>query len=117
LPLVAVAVGLALNGIRIEELWSAATAYAVLWLGFAPAPRLLGYNRAGDYSYGTYIYGFVIQQMIAALMPDVTPLEMISLSLPLAVLAGALSWYLVERPAIALRRFTRSATTTTPVAL
>jgi hypothetical protein len=51
----AVALGLAHHG--VEELWSAATAYGVLCLGFTPAPALLAYNKAGDFSYGTYIYG------------------------------------------------------------
>jgi peptidoglycan/LPS O-acetylase OafA/YrhL len=103
LALVLAAAIAAAAGYRLEELWSLAVAYGVLWLGFAPAPALLAYNRAGDYSYGTYIYGFVVQQIVAALVPGITPAGMIALSLPLAIGCGAASWYLVERPALRLR--------------
>lgn len=98
------AAGTALAGIGIEELWSAAVAYAVLWLGFAPGKTLLAYNRLGDYSYGTYIYGFPVQQTVAAALPNIAPLAMTALSLPAAIALGALSWHFVERPALNLRK-------------
>jgi peptidoglycan/LPS O-acetylase OafA/YrhL len=113
LVLAGMAVGLALEGIRIEELWDIATGYGVLWLGFSAPTALLAYNRAGDYSYGTYIYGFLVQQIIAAFLPNATPAVMILLALPLAILCGALSWYVVERPVLTLRRFARDASTQT----
>lgn len=98
----AVALGLAHHG--VEELWSAATAYGVLCLGFTPAPALLAYNKAGDFSYGTYIYGFPVGQTCAALIPGIGVPLLIALSLPVSILCGALSWKFVEKPALELRK-------------
>jgi peptidoglycan/LPS O-acetylase OafA/YrhL len=94
---------LIVTGHGVQELWSVAVAYCVLWLGFARAPALLAYNKLGDYSYGTYIWGFPVGQVLAALIPGIGVAAMIALSLPLGVLCGALSWFCVERPALKLR--------------
>jgi peptidoglycan/LPS O-acetylase OafA/YrhL len=104
LALFAAAFALIVTGHGIEELWSVAIAYGVLWLGFARAPALLPYNKLGDFSYGTYIWGFPAGQVVAALSPGIGIPAMIALTLPLGVLCGALSWYCVERPALELRK-------------
>lgn len=56
----------------------------------------------GDYSYGVYIYGFVIQQCVASQQRNPNPHWNLLVSLPLALGAGVVSWHLVERPAMAL---------------
>lgn len=102
--LVCVATIPTLLGHPIDELWSIALAYAGLWLGFLHAPTLNRYNRLGDYSYGTYIYAWPIQQMLAASLPGIAPLQMMPIALLAAFACGALSWHLVEKPALQLRR-------------
>ncbi|MER5373865.1 acyltransferase [Streptomyces sp. NPDC002553] len=81
-----------------------AFAYALLWL----AIRLPGaFRRIGtrnDYSYGIYIYGFLVQQALAVagctrFGLTVYFLLTMALTLPLAVA----SWHLVERPALRLK--------------
>lgn len=104
LGLIVLAAGLGAIGLGIEELWSLATAYGTLWLGFAPAPALLAYNRIGDFSYGTYIYGFLVGQVIAATIPGIGTAGMMALSLPISIACGAFSWIYVERPAMQLRK-------------
>lgn len=104
LILVAAALISAGLGHAADALWSIAVAYGILWLGFARAPRLLAFNRLGDFSYGTYIYGFPVQQIVCALLPGIALAPMIGLTLAGAVLCGILSWYMVERPALRLRR-------------
>jgi peptidoglycan/LPS O-acetylase OafA/YrhL len=106
LVLFVLAFALMVTGHGIEELWSLAVAYGVLWLGFAPAPALLAYNRIGDFSYGTYIYGFPAEQVIAAVLPGIGPVMMIVLGLPASILLGAFSWRFVDRPALVLRHMT-----------
>jgi len=69
--------------------------YLMLCLAYGPKiplPRWLE-----DYSYGMYLYGFPIQQEIALAYPDLSPAAMIGLSLPLSLLAGAISWHVVEK--------------------
>ncbi|QIL02015.1 acyltransferase [Sphingomonas sinipercae] len=104
LSLLVVAGGLAWTGSGVEEIWSAAIGYGVLCLGFMRAPLLLPFNQIGDFSYGTYIYGFMVQQSIAAVFPGIGLAGMIALAVPAAILCGALSWHFVERPAIDWRK-------------
>jgi peptidoglycan/LPS O-acetylase OafA/YrhL len=59
------------------------------------------FSRIGDLSYGTFLWGFVIQQMIVwSLGGAITPLELAAVSLPVSWCLGALSWHLIEKPAL-----------------
>lgn len=80
-------------------------------LSFALVPKgaLLAFNRLGDYSYGLYIYAFPIQQALVLLLPGMSPLRLLGLCFPLALLAALLSWHLVEKRALALKRETAQA--------
>jgi peptidoglycan/LPS O-acetylase OafA/YrhL len=77
--------------------------YALLAFGFQKSPGLEWYNKLGDYSYGTYIYAFPIQQTLASTFPRMSPIEMFLFAFPITVLMAVLSWKFVERPALALK--------------
>jgi peptidoglycan/LPS O-acetylase OafA/YrhL len=79
-------------------LWPLAYGMALSYLAL-----LLGYNRLGDYSYGTSIYAFPAQQTAAWLLPGISATEMIALTLPVRLLLAVLSWYLIESPALERR--------------
>ena len=83
----------------IEPVLALALAYGVFVIGYAKSPRLASYNQLGDYSYGTYVYAFPIQQMLAG-FGVVDPLANMTLALPATVFCAALSWYLIEAPAM-----------------
>lgn len=70
--------------------------YGAMWLGHLRLPALLAFNRLGDYSYGTYIYAFPVQQCVAALLPAWGPWQMTAVALPVTLLLAVLSWHLVE---------------------
>ena len=53
-----------------------------------------------DLSYGLYLYSFPIQQAVVAIAPGINGWMVLLWSLPLSVLAAAVSWYAVERPAL-----------------
>ena len=73
-----------------------AMAYAVFWFAFHPGIDLSRAARFGDFSYGTYLYAYVIQQMLVA--TTALPFAIfIALSMVLSLAAGAASWWLVER--------------------
>lgn len=73
-----------------------ALAYALFWLAFHPRIDLSHTARFGDFSYGTYLYAFPIQQMLVA--TTALPFALfVLLSLVLALAAGIVSWWLVER--------------------
>lgn len=64
-------------------------------------PALL---RRGDYSYGIYLYGWPIQQAVVALVPVRNTAQQVLLALPCIVLFAMVSWHLIERPILSLRR-------------
>jgi peptidoglycan/LPS O-acetylase OafA/YrhL len=81
--------------------FGAATAYGALWLAYTPV--LQGFNRAGDYSYGVYLYGFPCQQLVAHAWPGAGPWRMLALALPLALGCAIVSWHCIEQPFLRLK--------------
>ena len=79
--------------------FSAALSYNALYLGFAPFKKLLWYNRLGDFSYGTYVFAFPIQQLVASWGIS-SPHTNIVLALPIVLVMAALSWHFVEAPSL-----------------
>jgi peptidoglycan/LPS O-acetylase OafA/YrhL len=73
-----------------------ALAYLIFWFAFHPGIDLSQAARYGDFSYGTYLYAFVIQQMLlaATALPFAS---FIAASMGLSLVAGVGSWWLVER--------------------
>lgn len=86
-----------------------ALCHATFCLGFARIPVLARYNALGDYSYGTYIYAFPIQQM-AVIWGFGTPLTNLAVAVPLTLGCAILSWRLVEAPAMRFGRSRRFVT-------
>ena len=78
-------------------------AYVLFYIAYIPNGRIRKYNEVGDYSYGLYIYAFPIQQTVAALVPGVSVVSMISISAPATLFLAALSWHLLERRALGLK--------------
>lgn len=77
--------------------------YLTVYLGTANPPRSL-VTKAADYSYGVYLYGFVVQQTVMAAFPDLrTPYWNLAIAMPLAVVLAAASWHFIELPAMALK--------------
>jgi peptidoglycan/LPS O-acetylase OafA/YrhL len=96
------ALALLLHGTPLfREAFVVALTYWVFLLAYLPRGAVRTYNRLGDFSYGTYIYAFPVQQIVAALgIAD--PFLNIALALPLTLVCAILSWTLVEKPALAL---------------
>jgi peptidoglycan/LPS O-acetylase OafA/YrhL len=80
-----------------------ATGYGVLWLALAPALAGRLPDPAADLSYGTYLYGWPVQQALHALSPGATALALLAPSLAITLGVAALSWFLVEKPALRLK--------------
>jgi peptidoglycan/LPS O-acetylase OafA/YrhL len=73
--------------------------YAFFWLAFTFSfPR---FDAKGDYSYGTYIYAFPVQQALAlAGLQEEGLVLYFSASLVITVMLAVLSYRLVEAPAL-----------------
>jgi peptidoglycan/LPS O-acetylase OafA/YrhL len=84
----------------------AATAISVsvvVGVGFYTYGQITHWSQRTDISYGVYIYGWAVQQAVAAIWPDIAVIWHVLASLSLATLAGVVSWTLVERPAMRLK--------------
>jgi peptidoglycan/LPS O-acetylase OafA/YrhL len=82
------------------------TAYGALVLATLPLGALRRWTNRTDVSYGTYIYGWPVSQLLLHLWPGLSAWSLALASIPLAMGLGLLSWTLIERPALAwkLRR-------------
>ena len=104
--------GLNPNGLPRGALFAPLLAYVVLVAAYHPRLQWPMFNRAGDYSYGLYVYSFPLQQSLMERLPGLEPAGLFALSLPLGLGVAALSWHWLERPALALKsRFATSART------
>ena len=85
-----------------EYVFIAWLVYATFW--FAYVPNLHFFNRAGDYSYGLYIYAFPIGQALRQYIPDIQPMPLFGLTSLLTLVCAMLSWHFVEHPALRLKK-------------
>lgn len=84
------------------------TLYGTLYFAYCPQLKLPSWVQ--DYSYGIYLYAFPIQQVLAEAMPWAGPYWLMLAAVPASWLAGYVSWELVEKPALAMRkRFSKAS--------
>lgn len=57
-----------------------------------------------DYSYGIYLYAFFIQMTILHYTPDISATRLALISIPASWICGAISWHIVEKPCLSLKR-------------
>ena len=79
-------------------------------LAYLPKGPIRAANDWGDFSYGVYIYGFPIQQTLAFLFPAMSLTAMVVSASCASLMAGALSWFLLEKRALALKDAAAAAT-------
>ncbi len=73
---------------------------AVLSFGISSTPGLRRFGRFGDFSYGLYLYGFVVQQTFLNFFPAMGAWENAGVSLIVSLLLAFVSWHLIESPAL-----------------
>ena len=82
--------------------------YGTLVLAFRTPASLRRLAAPGDVSYGVYVYAFPVQQSLAALWGSaLSPGMMFAIAAPVTYVLALLSWRLIERPALRLRRRAR----------
>lgn len=80
--------------------------FVVIWFGSLSTPLIRATGRHGDLSYGVYIYAYLVQQGVIAVIGFRQPyLLLLGVSAAMTLLCAFASWRLVERPALDLKRY------------
>ena len=102
--LMMIALAFAIGNIHLfYVIYIVSIAYLLFFIAYVPSGYVRNYNRLGDYSYGIYIYAFLVQQSVAALIPGVSVAYMIAISAMVSIIFAVISWHLVERRALSLK--------------
>jgi len=99
----AIAAGLAGGTFLYKTLLFTASAYGVIWLALSPALTRFAVEPRADLSYGAYLYGWPVQQSLHALWPGVSAAALLVPALAITLAVAALSWFLIEKPALGLK--------------
>ena len=111
---------LALTALSSERLWLVAATLTGLTLALESTPAFkpllvvalpvvviqigrecrCDLSRFGDYSYGLYVWGFVVQQTVVNYVPTLEPTSLFFVAVGPAFVMAALSWHLVEKHAL-----------------
>ncbi len=72
--------------------------YLIFWFAFTPQIRLQHFGRFGDFSYGTYLYAFPMEQLLVRWFGHpVQPVVLFLCATPITLAIAVASWYGVER--------------------
>jgi peptidoglycan/LPS O-acetylase OafA/YrhL len=74
----------------------------VIWL--ANNLPFRNFDKYGDFSYGIYLYAFPIQQTVAKFGLNHDPISYLIICFSFTFIAAALSWHLVEKPFLRLKK-------------
>jgi peptidoglycan/LPS O-acetylase OafA/YrhL len=87
-----------------ELVGNAAIAAWMFTLAFASKTAISRLQSMPDYSYGLYIWHWPMMQVWGELDTDATALETLAFALPTSLILAALSWHIIERPALDSKR-------------
>lgn len=89
-----------------EALLYIATPYVILSFAVAGDQLFSMVGRYGDFSYGLYLYGFLVEQVFNQIFHGtLTATQDALYTLPVAFLCAIISWHLIEKKALALKPF------------
>lgn len=101
-----------------ETAWAVLGGYLVFWFAFnVRSGWMQNVGRNVDVSYGTYLYAWPIASLIILHDRSISPWTLFAVTSVLAMLAGYVSWHLVEQPFLRLKHMwgSRPASTPTPI--
>ena len=78
--------------------------YLIVFYAIA-GKQLLDFRKLPDISYGVYLYAFPINKIILYYTPNINVYLSMLIVLFSSIIAGLFSWYLIERPFMALKSF------------
>jgi peptidoglycan/LPS O-acetylase OafA/YrhL len=83
-------------------------AYPIAYFGLVARPMGRQLVAHGDASYGIYVWGFVVEQVVVlTLGPRLSAIGVFAIAMPISWVIGLLSWRLIERPALRFKPHAR----------
>jgi peptidoglycan/LPS O-acetylase OafA/YrhL len=86
---------------------TAAGGYCTLWLGYGPRLAALEWTGRTDLSYGTYLYSWPVQQLVAMHESLRIPWINFLIATPLTLALAWVSWHAVEKRFLAMKNISR----------
>ncbi len=91
-------------GVGYKIIFPTFGAYIIFYIAFCKRIKLQNFSKYGDFSYGIYIYGFMIQQCVVRLFGGRMDAKVnVLIALPIAIICGVLSWHIIEKRCLALK--------------
>jgi peptidoglycan/LPS O-acetylase OafA/YrhL len=79
-------------------------AYLIVFLGERPNFLSKLTNKIGDCSYGLFLYGWPVEQIVKQLTGTTNPWRLMAITLPFAFLLAYISCHVIEEPALGFKR-------------
>ena len=78
--------------------------YLIIHIGFVKTTHIKNFTKNGDFSYGLYIWAFIVQQSIASFYPTMNFYLYFIIAVIVTLCFAFASWYLIERPSLKLKK-------------
>lgn len=90
------------HGAAFQFVFYPAFLITALWLMTTEPIKAL--RLPGDFSYGVYVFGWPIQQVVAAVFPNFGIHENQAVTIAISLAMASISWYVIEKPCIRFGR-------------
>ncbi len=78
--------------------------YVIIFLAFITTKSVKLFAKNGDYSYGLYIWGWPVQQLLFLISDGMNTYVFFLLSFIFTLILSILSWHLIEKNALNLKK-------------
>jgi peptidoglycan/LPS O-acetylase OafA/YrhL len=101
----------------LPQVFTFLVAYPLIWLGAVQFKPLAWFSSGSDISYGLYLFGWPVTQLIRSFMGEgLSGYEMTASALPVTALIAYASWHLIEKPALRFKTVVRRKAVATSTA-
>lgn len=79
--------------------------YVILYLAFTKTGWFKNFTKHGDFSYGLYIWGWPVQQVVSMKVPNLTVFSFFLITTGITLVLAFISWHFIEKKALVLKKY------------